>query len=266
MSLRSVAYTLLVGLVVLVAVSLAAGSVLGQPILLSYVETGSMEPTPEPGDGFVAIPAQLTGPPEEGDVVVFRAEEIQDGGLTTHRIVGETDRGYISRGDANPFTDQDNDEPPVKDAQIVAVAWAPGGEVFVVPHLGTTVQAVQGSLQWVQRNLAGALGTRALLGPQGLAYLLFGITTLYYLVGEYRSREGKDRGRRSRTRTPMAHKLLDTTFLIHRWGGRESVKSYLASRPEGTEYVTAIINLTEIAVGRTLVDAFDPEEIGTQFE
>ncbi len=64
----------------------------------------------------------------------------------------------------------------------------------------------------------------------------------------------------------MARKLLDTTFLIHHWGGRESVRSYLDSQPDGTEYVTTTINLKEIAVGRTLADAFDPEEIDAQFE
>ncbi len=64
----------------------------------------------------------------------------------------------------------------------------------------------------------------------------------------------------------MARKLLDTTFLIHHWGGRESVRSYLESQPDGTEYVTMTVNLKEIAVGRRLVDAFDPAEIETQFE
>ena len=180
---------------VTVVLALIVGQVLGQPVLLAFVETGSMSPTLEPGDGFVAIPAQLAGPPEDGDVVTFRAEEIQGGGLTTHRIVGETDRGYITRGDANPFTDQDSNEPPVKQAQIVAVAWQPGGEVFVVPHLGTAVEGVQGVLEWTQRNLAATLGTRSLLGAQGIAYLLFGVTLLYYLVGELLSRDGRKRGR-----------------------------------------------------------------------
>jgi len=64
----------------------------------------------------------------------------------------------------------------------------------------------------------------------------------------------------------MAPRLLDTTFLIHHWGGRESVRSYLEARPEGTEYVTTTINLKEVAVGRKLVDAFDPVEIRSQFE
>jgi hypothetical protein len=64
----------------------------------------------------------------------------------------------------------------------------------------------------------------------------------------------------------MDRKLLDTTFLIGHWGGRESVRSYLESRPDGTEYVTTTVNLKEIAVGRTLAGAFDPDEIETQFE
>nr|WP_245902831.1 S26 family signal peptidase [Salinigranum rubrum] len=201
-------------LVVLVVLALLAGQFLGQPVLLAFVETGSMAPTMEPGDGFVAVPAQLTGPPEAGDVVTFRAEELQGGGLTTHRIVGETERGYITQGDANPFTDQDGEEPPVKRAQIVAVAWAPGGEVVVVPALGTVVQAVQGSLDFVQRNLASLTGTRALLGTQGIAYLLFAVTGLYYLVGELRSSGKRERSRdRSRSRTSGLDPRLVTLAL-----------------------------------------------------
>ncbi|WP_380679448.1 S26 family signal peptidase [Salinigranum sp. GCM10025319] len=182
-------------LAVAVVLSLLVGQLLGQPVLLAFVETGSMSPTLEPGDGFVAVPAQLAGPPEAGDVVTFRAEELHGGGLTTHRIVGETERGYITRGDANPFTDQDGDEPPVKEAQIVAVAWRPGGEVFVVPHLGTVVEGVQGALEWSQRTLAATFGTRSLLGAQGIGYLLFGVTALYYLAGELLSRDSRKRGR-----------------------------------------------------------------------
>lgn len=64
----------------------------------------------------------------------------------------------------------------------------------------------------------------------------------------------------------MGTKLLDTTFLIHHWAGRESVASYLESQPEGTEYVTTTINLKEIAVGRKLTGQFDPAEIRAQFE
>lgn len=212
MSLRSMGYTVLVGLLFLVAVSLVAGSVLGQPILLSYVETGSMEPTLEPGDGFVAIPAELAGPIEGGDVIVFEAEAIQGGGLTTHRVVGETDRGFITRGDANPFTDQDSDEPPVKEAQVVAVAWQPGGSVLVIPHLGTVVEGTQSVLSTVQRQLAVLLGMPSILGTQGLAYLLFSGTVLWYVVEEWRAKNGKERDRITSRRTGIDSRLVMGAF------------------------------------------------------
>lgn len=64
----------------------------------------------------------------------------------------------------------------------------------------------------------------------------------------------------------MDRKLLDTPFLIHHWGGHDSVRSYLESQPEGVEYLTTTLNLKEIAVGRKLVSKFDSEEITTQFE
>jgi signal peptidase len=200
MSARTVLATAVEIAAVVVVLSLVAGQALGTPVLLSYVETGSMAPTMEPGDGFVAVPAAVTGPPEPGDVVTFRAEEIQGGGLTTHRVVGETDRGYVTRGDANPFTDQDGGEPPVKAEQIVAVAWAPGGSVLVVPGLGTGVVAVRDGVAGLQRAVAATLGTRSLLGTQGLLYLLLGLSAVGYvldlLVGGSERRDGaRDRSR-----------------------------------------------------------------------
>lgn len=184
-------------LVLAVALSLIAGHMLGHPLLLAFVETGSMEPTLDPGDGFIAVPTQLAGPVERGDVVVFKAEEVQGGKLTTHRVVGETDRGYITKGDSNPFTDQDSGEPPVKRAQVVAVALQLGGEVVVIPSLGTVVEAVRAVLATIQRQLAILLGTRSLLGIQGLAYLFFAVTLIWYAIGAWRERAGNSRDRTS---------------------------------------------------------------------
>ena len=189
-------------------VALVAGQLLGQPVLLSYVTTDSMEPTLDPGDGFVAIPAALAGDIEEGDVVTFRAETLNGGGLTTHRVVDVTDRGFVTRGDGNPFTDQDDDEPPVKETQVVAVAWQPGGSVLSIPFLGTAVTGVQDALSTAQRTLAAALGTRSLLGVQGLAYLLFALSVVAYAVdlylngGETRKR-GRERSRDDGTSTRL---------------------------------------------------------------
>jgi signal peptidase len=102
-----------------------------------------MEPTLAAGDGFVAVPAFLMGEPEPGDVVVFRARTLHDGGLTTHRVVEETENGYVTKGDNNPFTDQAGGEPPVTDGQVVAYALQVNGEVVAIPGIGTAVSRVQ---------------------------------------------------------------------------------------------------------------------------
>jgi signal peptidase len=158
-----------------------------------------MEPTLDTGDGFVAIPTALADPVEEGDVIVFRAEELQGGGLTTHRVVGETERGFVTQGDNNPFTDQDSGEPPVRAEQIVAVAWQLGGTTLAIPELGTVVGGAQGVLETIQFRLAGLFGTRAFVGTQGVAYLIFALTAVLYLAD---ARLSADRPHdRSRTRS-----------------------------------------------------------------
>ncbi|EMA61794.1 peptidase S26B, signal peptidase [Halorubrum lipolyticum DSM 21995] len=183
---------------VLVVASLVVGQYLGQPVLLSYVETGSMQPVLSPGDGFVAIPAPLAGGIGVGDVVTFDAQEIEGGGLTTHRVVEETERGYVTRGDNNPFTDQDGGEPVVQDADIVAKALTVGGSVVVIPHLGTAAMGIQSALDAAQTWLAVTFGVRSLQGTQGLAYLLFGLSAVAYVVDWYLdtgSRETRERDR-----------------------------------------------------------------------
>jgi signal peptidase len=184
----------------LLLASLVAGQLLGQPILLSYVTSGSMEPTIDEGDGFVAVPTAVTGPVEEGDVVVFQAEQVNGGQLTTHRVVGETEEGFTTRGDANPVTDQADGEPPVKRTQIVATALEVNGDVVVIPNLGVVVEGTQSALETVQRQLAALLGTRALLGVQGLAYLLLAFSVVVYAVDAYRESGQRDRRTRDRSR------------------------------------------------------------------
>lgn len=221
--------------VVLVAVSLVVGNLLGQPILLSYVETGSMAPTMEPGDGFVAVPPAIAGEVGTGDVVTFQAQEINGGGLTTHRIVEETDRGYITRGDANPFPDQDDDEPPVRSEQIEAVAWQPGGEVLVIPHLGTAIQTMRGSIQTLQVRLAGLFGTRSLLGLQGLTYLLFGATVVLYVLDLSLS-SGEDRERDRERDTGTNTRLLIAAMAV----GLALAATAAMAAPAGSQEYTLV--------------------------
>jgi len=198
---RTVAtYAIELSIVVLVA-ALVLGQALGTPILLSYVETGSMEPTIEEGDGFVAIPAEIAGPVEEGDVITFDAQELHGGGLTTHRVVDVTDDGYVTQGDANPFTDQSSDEPHVTDGQVVAVAWQVDGQVVTIPHLGTAVEAIRGALESVQMTLVTTLGIGALAGTQGLVVTLLGLGAIVYGIALWRESGGPKSRSRSRQRS-----------------------------------------------------------------
>lgn len=60
-------------------------------------------------------------------------------------------------------------------------------------------------------------------------------------------------------------KLLDTTFLIHYWAGRDAVGEYLETHEETTTFVTTPINLKELAVGRTLQGGNPRQEIRSRF-
>lgn len=201
MSLRRYAVRALEVALFVALVSLVAGAVIGQPVLLSYVETGSMEPTIGAGDGFVAVPSALAGPPSEGDVVVYRAEQLQGGGLTTHRVVDETPRGYVTRGDANPFTDQDGGEPLVTEDRVVAQALQVGGTVVVVPYVGTVIAGVQGAVIAVQNGIATVVGVEAFLGSQGVGLVLLGVGFGLFGLSVALDRLGSPRRDRQRTRS-----------------------------------------------------------------
>ncbi|GGN22740.1 S26 family signal peptidase [Halarchaeum nitratireducens] len=186
--------------VAVVVLSLIAGQVLGYPVLLGYVTTGSMTGTIDPGDGFIAVPSAVSGDVDEGDVVTFQAQELHGGGLTTHRIVDRTGRGFTTKGDANPFPDQDGGEPPVKRAQIVAHALQVNGHIVTIPHLGTAVMGVRDAVSSTQRQLAVLTGSRSLLGSSGLTYLLFALSFALYLFDVVADRGAEKERERERER------------------------------------------------------------------
>ncbi|QLG49315.1 signal peptidase I [Natrinema halophilum] len=186
----------------LVVVLLLVGQLLGQPILLGYVASGSMEPTMDTGDGFIAIPSIVSGDVEEGDVIVFQARELHGGSLTTHRVVDTTDEGYVTKGDANPFTDQDGGEPPVQDGQIVAKALQIRGVVVTIPYLGTSVMAIQGFAERGYGTIATIVGVTTTPSSNGLGAMLvaigvafLGFATLFERLGPARRETTRRRSR-----------------------------------------------------------------------
>ncbi len=199
---------------VLAVVAIAVGQFVGQPVLLAYVTSDSMEPTLSPGDGYIVLPSAVTDSPEEGDVIVFNAKTLNEGngGLTTHRVAEKTDRGVVTRGDGNPFTDQEAGEPLVKSHQITGKAVLIGNQPIVIPQLGTAFTAIREAITSAQRSVAMALGTRSLLGTQGLAYLLFGAGILLYIGSVIAegdsSRSPRRKRKRKRKRTRRVPKLV----------------------------------------------------------
>jgi len=88
----------------------------------------------------------------------------------------------------------------VQDADVVAVALSVGGSVVVIPHLGTVAMAVQSSFTSVQTWLAVTFGVRSFQGTQGLAYILFGLSTVAYAVDWYLARNSRETRERDRSR------------------------------------------------------------------
>lgn len=190
-------------IVVLVLVAIVAGQLIGQPVLVTYVTSDSMAPTIATGDGYLVLPSVVAGSVEKGDIVVFNAKTLHGGtgGLTTHRVVGETEQGFLTKGDNNPFTDQSGGEPPVKSVQVVGQAVSVGGGPVVIPSLGTALTAIRDAMTGAQRWLAIKLGMRSLLGTRGLAYLLLGVGGLLYAGSVVAERRGSGSQRRSRRRS-----------------------------------------------------------------
>lgn len=199
MNIRFYLGSLITLFVAVLVAGVLLGNIIGVPLGIAFVETGSMAPTMEPGDGFVALPPALLGGVSEGDVVTFDAQNIEGGRLTTHRIVGETSDGYIMRGDANPFTDQQAGEPPVPRDRVVAEALQVGGHVVVIPNLGDGVELIRG--------VFAAIGARfGLSVNQVVAFVLVALVAAYLLDGS--GAAGKKRTERSTRRADGFSGLL----------------------------------------------------------
>lgn len=189
-----------VGLLALVAI----GGAVGQPVLLSYVVTDSMEPTLDPGDGFVAVPNVVADDPEEGDVVVYRAQTGEHAGsLVTHRVVDVTEQGYITKGDANPFTDQGSGEPPVPESRVVATALQIDGEVLVLPGVGSVLMAGSEALSSVTDGTGLPSGS-------GTGLVVFGIGAVLYAIslGGLGARERRRERAREREKVLTAEQIV----------------------------------------------------------
>lgn len=125
------------------------------PKLFGYsqaiVVSGSMEPTFSAGDMIIFREEEGCG---VGDVVIFR----QDGVFVTHRIVAETEGGFITRGDANNTEDSETLDPTQIEGVLTAIVPGVGGVLsFLRTPLGILILILTGILLIEGPNIATAL-------------------------------------------------------------------------------------------------------------
>lgn len=97
----------------------------------------SMSPTIEQGDLFIIGPS---GEVSEGDIVQFQSPQVDE--PIVHRVVEVTDSGYITQGDNNTNTDQDEGFRTVTDNQIVGSVVSYNGQPVTVSGFGSIASII----------------------------------------------------------------------------------------------------------------------------
>lgn len=117
------------------------GFIFDRPIIVSYVTSDSMTPTLNRGDLFLINPFSKG---KVGDIVVFS----MNGQWTVHRIYAETSEGYITKGDNNIATDQqDGRIDAVKKKDIIGTVVTVFDKPVRVPYVGTYIQDLSKSVK-----------------------------------------------------------------------------------------------------------------------
>ncbi|QDA30690.1 signal peptidase I [Thermococcus indicus] len=115
-----------------------AGFILDRPVLVSYAYSESMTPTIDKGDLFFINPLSKTG--DVGDIIVFHRRD----GWTVHRVYAITDEGYITKGDNNVATDQqDGAYPPVTKNDIIGKVVTVQGHPLVIRGGGSFIEGLR---------------------------------------------------------------------------------------------------------------------------
>jgi signal peptidase len=119
-----------------------------------------MEPVIDIGDLFLIQPyhpsLEFLTKVQIGDIIVFKSTS---GLYIVHRVIGETASGFVTKGDNNPFTDQQGGEPFVTREKIVGKALTFQGSPIVIPKAGLWIRQFS---TFFRRNtflVAGGIGT-----------------------------------------------------------------------------------------------------------
>lgn len=119
------------GLWTLVAIAIVVGLQFVLPVHFAYATSDSMAPTIDDGDAYLVIESATI---ERGDIITFRSAGQDD--YVTHRVVQQTEDGFITQGDANPTTDQAAGTEPVSPRAVIGVVATVNGEPVSAPGIG----------------------------------------------------------------------------------------------------------------------------------
>ncbi|MPW40036.1 signal peptidase I [Thermococcus sp. 101 C5] len=155
----SLEYFLILAVSVFVVGSIA-GALLDRPVFMSYVYSDSMTPTLNKGDLFFINPFSRSA--DVGDIIVFNLR----GSWTVHRVVAIVENGYITKGDNNVATDQQEGRAsPVSKDKIAGKVLTIGDSPLKIPQLGTYLQrGLSGRTKMLLAALMIVLGALAFTG------------------------------------------------------------------------------------------------------
>lgn len=117
-----------------------SSTIMDKPVLLTSVKSNSMYPLFQRSDILLIKPLSATEQINIGDIVVFRTyvDTFPSEGWVVHRIIdGNDETGYITKGDANDCTDQENGRSElIKREWITAKVVTIGGKPVKIPLIG----------------------------------------------------------------------------------------------------------------------------------
>ena len=142
----------LLAIAILCTLIAAVGSAITKkPVLLSVIRSNSMHPVWERGDMVIIKNLNEKDLIQNGDIVFFETEEgsLSDKGWIAHRVMdGNATHGFVTKGDANDYTDQNDGTGLIEREWIAAKAYTIGETPIVIPklgHLSLLVEKYQGN-------------------------------------------------------------------------------------------------------------------------
>ncbi|WP_172373357.1 signal peptidase I [Sporosarcina jiandibaonis] len=131
---------ILLAIAILCTLIAAVGSAITkEPVLLTVIRSNSMSPVWERGDMVIVKNLKEKDIVHNRDIIFFETKKgsLAEKGWIAHRVVdGNVDTGFITQGDANKTTDQQDGSGPIEREWIAGRALTIGEKPIVIPKIG----------------------------------------------------------------------------------------------------------------------------------